>query len=120
MLAYSTSLIALNTSILSYFDRVESLLRQSLGVSLSARGSASYKPAPPIAAGPLQDEDVESTFSPRDVFGGDDAGQMGDAQFEDWQAIKDKLGKMGGEGMKDEQLEELFGEGGVASTHDEL
>jgi hypothetical protein len=83
----------------SYFDRVESLLRRSLGVSLSARTKSNVRPAPPVATGPLPDVDEEpgtegSTFEP--------AAMLKDAQFEDWASIKQRMKESG------EQLEETI------------
>ncbi len=98
----------------SYFDRIESLLRQSLGVSLSARGTASYKPAPPIATGPLPNDDDADASEPFSMFGGGD--QADESQFVDWSKVKDKLK----DGMPTEDMEDLFGEHGAAATHDEL
>jgi hypothetical protein len=62
----------------------------------------------------------ENTFSPNDLFGGDVAGQMGDVQFEDWQAIKEKLGKEEAEGFTDDQMDESSRDSETGSTHDEL
>ena len=112
----------------SYFDRVESLLRRSLGVSLSASGKANVRPAPPVAAGPLPEVDEEpsadeSTFEP--------AAMLKDTQFEDWATIKQRMKESG------EELEETIlqqGEkmakavedavdgmtGGGQAAHDEL
>jgi heat shock protein beta len=97
---------------------VESLLRQSLGVSLTARGQASYKPAPPVATGPLPDED-EIGASDSGPFTGGEVPQ--DAKFADWKDLKAKLQDKGGaDGMSEEDLEGLFGVDGAATTHDEL
>jgi heat shock protein beta len=67
----------------SYFDRVESMLRRSIGVSLSAKGSADVRPAPPIAHGPLGEQGVD----------GDDQDEekTDDEDFVDWHALKDQL-----------------------------
>ncbi|KAH8090583.1 putative cation-transporting ATPase [Filobasidium floriforme] len=83
----------------TYFDRVESLLRRSLGVSLSARTKSNVRPAPPVATGPLPEVDEEpstegSTFEP--------AAMLKDAQFEDWASIKQRMKESG------EQLEETI------------
>jgi heat shock protein beta len=64
----------------SYFDRVEAMLRRSIGVSLTAKGSADVKPAPPTAMGPLDEDGVDGDD---DVAGEDD--------FLDWHALKEKL-----------------------------
>jgi heat shock protein beta len=66
----------------SYFDRVEAMLRRSIGVSLSAKGAAHVRPAPPIAMGPLGEEGVD---------GDDDEDVPGDDEWTDWHAIKDQL-----------------------------
>jgi heat shock protein beta len=66
----------------SYFDRVESMLRRSIGVSLSAKGSADVRPAPPIAHGPLGEEGVA---------GDDQDEKTDDEDFVDWHALKQQL-----------------------------
>lgn len=65
----------------SYFDRVESMLRRSIGVSLSAKGSADVRPAPPIAHGPLGEEGVQ----------GESDEVPEEEDFVDWHALKEKL-----------------------------
>ena len=67
----------------SYFDRVESMLRRSIGVSLSAKGSADVRPAPPIAHGPLGEEGVAGEDH--------DEERSDDEDFVDWHALKDQL-----------------------------
>jgi hypothetical protein len=58
------------------------MLRRSIGVSLSAKGSADVRPAPPIAHGPLGEEGVD----------GDDEDEVpGEEDFVDWHALKDQL-----------------------------
>jgi heat shock protein beta len=64
----------------SYFDRVEAMLRRSIGVSLTAKGSADVKPAPPTAMGPLDEDGVD---------GDDDV--SGEEDFLDWHALKEQL-----------------------------
>lgn len=66
----------------SYFDRVESMLRRSIGVSLSAKGSANFRPAPPTAMGPLDEEGVA---------GETEEDPLGDAEWLDWKSVKDQL-----------------------------
>jgi heat shock protein beta len=71
----------------SYFDRVEAMLRRSIGVSLSAKGSADVRPAPPTAHGPLGEKGVAS-----DEMEGDDEEELPtDEEFVDWHAIKEQL-----------------------------
>ena len=58
-------------------------MRRSIGVSLSAKGAADVRPAPPTAHGPLGEGGVAG-----------DEGEEGaptDEEFVDWQAIKDQL-----------------------------
>ena len=58
------------------------MLRRSIGVSLSAKGSADVRPAPPIAHGPLGEQGVDA----------DDQGEKTDDEdFVDWHALKDQL-----------------------------
>jgi len=89
-----------------YFERVEALLRRSLGVSLTAKGSADVKPAPPTASGPIVESgeggmgDIEIDDN---VFISKDGGKVaegGDESWLDWADLKKK--------QKEEQ------------THDEL
>ena len=71
-----------------YFERVEALLRRSLGVSLSAKGSAFIRPAPPIAMGPISEEGVGED----DEAFVNQAGGFGDAdEWVDWQSMKEQL-----------------------------
>jgi hypothetical protein len=58
------------------------MLRRSIGVSLSAKGSADVRPAPPIAHGPLGEEGVA---------GDDQDEKTDDEDFVDWHALKDQL-----------------------------
>jgi hypothetical protein len=60
------------------------MLRRSIGVSLSAKGSAHVKPAPPIAVGPLGEEGVQGDD-------GLDEDMPGDDEWLDWHAMKDQL-----------------------------
>lgn len=71
---------------LSYFGRVEALLRKSIGVSLSAKGSAKVKPAPPTAMGPLSEEGVEAEES-------EEANALKDAEWLDWKSVKEQMGQ---------------------------
>lgn len=54
---YDTSLVRSGFNVReppSYFSRVESVLRRSLGVSESAKAKVNVKPAPPVEQGPFQ------------------------------------------------------------------
>lgn len=74
-----------------YFERVESLLRRSIGVSLTAKPDTSVRPAPPTAHGPLPEGGVTS----------DDDQGLGDqmpeaekgkaADWADWSQIKKQM-----------------------------
>jgi heat shock protein beta len=69
----------------SYFDRVEAMLRKSLGVSKSAQARIDdLKPAPPIETGPT---------NPDSGTGGTTGTMPDDTQWEDWSSLKDKIGK---------------------------
>lgn len=68
-----------------YFERVEALLRRSLGVSLTAKGSAFVRPAPPTAMGPLSEEGVgDDQF----VMNAEDLGE--NVEWVDWQKVKEQ------------------------------
>ncbi|ORY34940.1 putative cation-transporting ATPase [Naematelia encephala] len=74
----------------SYFERVEALLRRSLGVSATAKASTRVKPAPPTATGPIDEDgiggdDDESAF----VNQADGAGDG--SEWLDWHAMKEQL-----------------------------
>lgn len=58
------------------------MLRRSIGVSLSAKGSADVRPAPPQAMGPLGEEGVESEA---------DGDQLDEAEWLDWKSMKDQM-----------------------------
>lgn len=60
------------------------MLRRSIGVSLSAKGAAHVRPAPPIAMGPLGEDGVDSDEDMHEDAPGDD-------EWMDWHAIKDQL-----------------------------
>lgn len=70
----------------SYFTRVETLLRRSLGVSTSAKGAMGFRPAPPQAVGPLGEDGID---------GDEDAGFVNQAdfggEFMDWQDMKKQI-----------------------------
>ena len=54
---YDTSLVRSGFNVReppSYFSRIESVLRRSLGVSESAKAKVNVKPAPPVEQGPFQ------------------------------------------------------------------
>lgn len=75
----------------SYFERVELLLRRSLGVSSSARAEEKVKPAPPTAANPLpEDTEHEKAESILDnVEFGSSEGKEGEAdEWLDWNKFK--------------------------------
>ena len=57
------------------------MLRRSIGVSLSAKGSADVRPAPPIAHGPLGENGVDDL----------DEERTEDEDFVDWHALKEQL-----------------------------
>jgi len=60
------------------------MLRRSIGVSLSAKGAADVRPAPPTAHGPLGEGGVAGDE-------GEEEGAPTDEEFVDWQAIKEQL-----------------------------
>ncbi|WOO77666.1 Endoplasmin [Vanrija pseudolonga] len=75
----------------SYFERVELLLRRSLGVSSSARAEDKVKPAPPTAANPLP-EDTEHDKA-ESILDGVEFGSSDDKEGEadewlDWNKFK--------------------------------
>ncbi|OCF61751.1 cation-transporting ATPase [Kwoniella mangroviensis CBS 10435] len=92
---FDTSLVRSGFSVAdptTYFERVEALLRRSLGVSLSAKPKIHIRPAPPTAAGPIpEDEEAEEQkieFDPNDM-----QDMLGDpSQWADWQDIKKQMG----------------------------
>ena len=59
------------------------MLRRSIGVSLSAKGSADVRPAPPTAMGPLGEEGVE---------GETEADLLAEAEWLDWKSMKEQVG----------------------------
>jgi heat shock protein beta len=93
----------------SYFERVEALLRRSLGVSLTAKSKVNIRPAPPTAMGPIGEDgvnvadDAEGSNTP---FGNMAAG--GGEEWMDWQAMKGQY-----EAGDDD-------ESAVETVHDEL
>ena len=94
---------------ISYFERVEALLRRSLGVSTSAKASVHVRPAPPTAMGPLDEPGVKVNIVDDDED--DDASGTGGAgqpeEWLDWHKLKAEMA----EGKAD-RLEEVM--------HDEL
>jgi heat shock protein beta len=82
-----------------YFERVEALLRRSLGVSLTAKPKVNIRPAPPTAMGPLgedgvgsDDDEAEGANTPfANMAGG------GGEEWMDWQAMKSQFGGEAGE-----------------------
>ncbi|WRT69461.1 uncharacterized protein IL334_006447 [Kwoniella shivajii] len=69
----------------TYFERVEALLRRSLGVSLSATPQIKIRPAPPTASGPIpEDEEEKVEFDPQSL--GSDP-----SQWMDWKDMKDQM-----------------------------
>ncbi|KAJ9108865.1 hypothetical protein QFC21_000185 [Naganishia friedmannii] len=103
----------------TYFDRVESLLRRSLGVSQNAKTRIDgVKPAPPVAQDTLPDAEEAAAATPGmgDIPGGVGFEMGADGpQFMDWQDLKSKVGteKL----LEDqEQSEDLV----EALSHDEL
>lgn len=75
----------------SYFERVEALLRKSLGVSLSAQPQVDVRPAPPTAMGPLDEDGVSSDDFDYDNGVAQEA--MGGAdEWLDWSAMKKQMG----------------------------
>ncbi|KAK1923777.1 putative cation-transporting ATPase [Papiliotrema laurentii] len=78
----------------TYFERVEALLRRSLGVSLTAKADTQVRPAPPTAHGPLSEDGVDGEVSGDDdhVFVNQAQGGMGGEGDEwlDWADLKRK------------------------------
>jgi len=72
----------------SYFERVEALLRRSLGVSLTAKGSVDVKPAPPTAMGPISEDGVDGEIGDIEiddnVFISRDGGKVDEGGEENW------------------------------------
>ena len=69
---------------------MEALLRRSLGVSLSAKGSAFIRPAPPTAMGPIAEEGVGEE---EDLFMNQGQQEFGEANdWVDWQQMKSQMG----------------------------
>jgi heat shock protein beta len=77
-----------------YFERVEALLRRSLGVSLTAKADTQVRPAPPTAHGPLSEDGVDGEVSGNDdhVFVNQAQEGMGGEGDEwlDWADLKRK------------------------------
>lgn len=100
-----------------YFERVESLLRRSLGVSQAAKTRTDgIKPAPPVAQSPLPDaEEAAERGNMGDAPGGIgfEFGENG-PQFMDWSELKSRVDVDGSDG---EQLDDIVEE---ALSHDEL
>ncbi|KAI9632990.1 putative cation-transporting ATPase [Dioszegia hungarica] len=87
----------------TYFERVEALLRRSLGVSLSAQGQAKVRPAPPTAAEPL--DETEPTNLEDFMSFGDDAEGMPDGQdFPEWSQMKKNMGGGGAGAVEHDEL----------------
>jgi heat shock protein beta len=108
VLANIVSVAQANVNSARYFDRIESLLRRSLGISLSAKGKSEVRPAPPVASGPLPDLDQEpvNEGTSFEVPSG-----LEGAQFEDWQTIKERMKDQAGEiGDKVVEQSERFSE----------
>ena len=71
---------------------MEALLRRSLGVSLSAKGSAFIRPAPPTAMGPIAEEgvgDEEDLFMDQADQAQQEFGGAND--WVDWQQMKSQM-----------------------------
>ncbi|KAL7423848.1 hypothetical protein Q5752_001432 [Cryptotrichosporon argae] len=101
---FDTALVRSGFSVkdpVAYFDRIEALLRRSLGVDLAARADDTVRPAPPTAVGPLPDVDEEAEAEAAaaaaaagggDPFAGYASGDMMDgADFVDWAEMKRQL-----------------------------
>ena len=87
----------------SYFERVEALLRRSIGVSLSAKTDTKVRPAPPTAHGPLAEEGVagedEDVVSP---FGDAVPEEENAAEWADWATMKKQMEQEKAERAHDE------------------
>ncbi|WWC65635.1 uncharacterized protein I303_108255 [Kwoniella dejecticola CBS 10117] len=88
---FDTSLVRSGFSVAdptTYFERVEALLRRTLGVSLSAKPKINIRPAPPTASGPIpEDEEQKIEFDPSNM-----EGILGDAsQWPDWNDMKEQM-----------------------------
>jgi heat shock protein beta len=91
--------------IVRYFERVEALLRRSIGVSLSAKTDTHVRPAPPTAHGPLSEEGVAGDDDSDDRLAGlhDEVPEEEDAaQWADWASIKKQMEKEKGDNVHDE------------------
>ncbi|GMK55180.1 hypothetical protein CspeluHIS016_0202360 [Cutaneotrichosporon spelunceum] len=95
----------------SYFERVEALLRREIGVSLSAKADETVRPAPPTADAPLEESESEKTSDEdkdgdeEDIFAqfyseedkatwASEANGPGDGEwvdFQDWKKTRDEL-----------------------------
>lgn len=108
---YDTSLVRSGFNVrdpTSYFGKVESILRRSLGVSESAKARVEVKPAPPVEEGP-----VRSRQDQQPEVGDDPAAGT---QWTDWAEMKEKLGAAKVESTRGEQAEEID----LTHQHDEL
>ncbi|WWC73468.1 uncharacterized protein I206_107438 [Kwoniella pini CBS 10737] len=88
---FDTSLVRSGFSVAdptTYFERVEALLRRTLGVSLSAKPKIHIRPAPPTASGPVpEDEEQKIEFDPSNM-----EGMLGDpSQWPDWNDMKEQM-----------------------------
>lgn len=80
------ALLILLTAAHSFFTRIDHVLRRSLGVSEKLEADKNVKPAPPVEAGPLQEDDEEP-----ELLGQPGMGDIG-ADFVDWKDFKAKRG----------------------------
>nr|ODN91222.1 cation-transporting ATPase [Cryptococcus depauperatus CBS 7841] len=72
----------------SYFERVEALLRKSLGVSLTAQPRIHIRPAPPVAIGPLNEQGVPSQEDDDHMMSQE---AMSGEQWLDWADMKKQM-----------------------------
>ena len=89
------------TSRYRYFERVEALLRRSLGVSLSAKGAVHIRPAPPVAMGPISEEGVGGEDEEDTAFVQQD---LDSSSWVDWQDMKKQIGTEEHGGVEHDEL----------------
>ncbi|BEJ15257.1 hypothetical protein CspHIS471_0410240 [Cutaneotrichosporon sp. HIS471] len=84
----------------SYFERVEAMLRREIGVSLSAKADETVRPAPPTADAPLEEPEPEKPEEDEDdifaqFYSDEDKATLANdgewVDFQDWKKAHDEL-----------------------------